>query len=392
MHSSFDILGPEYNFTQESDDSNGSWPMTTQMYPTESLHIQVYDSAHLHPQLSLPIYPEHWNNYPNCLLPNEATQSSPNLMMTNNYSPSGSNCLSPYSMQTPSSLPPSSLPQLSPTNSDPSLSPLYTSSRLGTPTTPASSQSFMPSPTFMPSPIMPSPTLSQGDHLLQQDPQASTSDTGRYTHRQQLQLFREAVTLRSEGAGPFIPQPMYKPHTTSDRKRYVEDVLLEAPIYFFVEHSGQCGIPLHDALHSRVKNLVNREQVVFEGRGPSVSIRLEWPGYRQWSRQIPTKDFRSPPGPITIAKLAKNVAKCVQRFMLDRKMLPMEDGSDEKWRIGDRSCDIKVEDLMLVSIHHVSLGSWQPQLRLRRPQSISSIPIRSPPIEYPTVNNVLFSF
>ena len=68
---------------------------------------------------------------------------------------------------------------------------------------------------------------------------------------------------------------MYKPHTTSDRKRYVEDVLLEAPIYFYVEHSGQCGIPLHDALHSRVKNLVNREQVVFEGRGPSVSIRLE---------------------------------------------------------------------------------------------------------------------
>lgn len=68
---------------------------------------------------------------------------------------------------------------------------------------------------------------------------------------------------------------MYKPHTISDRKRYVEDVLLEAPIYFFVEHSGQCGISLHDALHSRVKNLVDREQVVFEGRGPSVSIRLE---------------------------------------------------------------------------------------------------------------------
>ena len=67
---------------------------------------------------------------------------------------------------------------------------------------------------------------------------------------------------------------MYKPHTTSDRRRYVEDVPLEPPIYFFVKHSGQCGISLHDALYSRVKNLVNREQV-FEGRGPSVSIRLE---------------------------------------------------------------------------------------------------------------------
>lgn len=75
-------------------------------------------------------------------------------------------------------------------------------------------------------------------------------------------------------------------------------------------------------------------------------------------------------------------------------MLPMEDGSDERWRIGDKPGDIKVEDLMLVSIHHVSLGSWQPHLRLRRPQSIpiSNIPIRSPPVEFPISNNTLFSF
>jgi len=84
----------------------------------------------------------------------------------------------------------------------------------------------------------------------------------------------------------------------------------------------------------------------------------------------------------------------------------MEEGSEEKWRIGDRPGDIKVEDLMLVSIHHVSLGSWQPHLRLRRPQSVSNIPIRSPPaeypitnipirsppVEYPAANNALFSF
>ena len=67
---------------------------------------------------------------------------------------------------------------------------------------------------------------------------------------------------------------MYMPHTTIDRKRYVEDVQLEAPIYFYLD-SGQCGISLHDALHSRVKNLVNRERVAFQGRRPSVSIRLE---------------------------------------------------------------------------------------------------------------------
>lgn len=68
---------------------------------------------------------------------------------------------------------------------------------------------------------------------------------------------------------------MYKPHTTSDRKRYVEEVMLEAPIFFVTEHPYQEGILLKDALHSRTKKLVDRDQVVFEGRGPSVSIRLE---------------------------------------------------------------------------------------------------------------------
>ena len=141
--------------------------MTTQMYPTGS--TQVNGSASAHPQLFLPIY-EQWNNYGNCVSPNEATQTSPNHMMMNSYSPSGSNSssLSPYTtMQTSSSF-----PHLSPTNSDPSLSPLYGTSRLSTPTTPASSQSFMSSPTFMPSPaLMPSPTPSQEEHLLQQDSQ-----------------------------------------------------------------------------------------------------------------------------------------------------------------------------------------------------------------------------
>lgn len=68
---------------------------------------------------------------------------------------------------------------------------------------------------------------------------------------------------------------MYKPHTNSDRKRYVEEIVLDAPIYFWMSDPEECGIPLTDALHSRVKRLQNRNCSVFEGRGPSVSIRLE---------------------------------------------------------------------------------------------------------------------
>jgi len=54
--------------------------------------------------------------------------------------------------------------------------------------------------------------------------------------------------------------------------------------------------------------------------------------------------------------------------MIDRKSLPLEEESDPRWRIGDGPDDIKLEDLVLVSIHHVSLGSWQPHLRLVRPR------------------------
>ncbi|KAF9462936.1 hypothetical protein BDZ94DRAFT_1282779 [Collybia nuda] len=166
--------------------------------------------------------------------------------------------------------------------------------------------------------------------------------------------------------GPFVPQQMYRPHTNSDRRRYVEEVDLEAPLYFWMENPTECGIPLIDALHSRVKHLRGREELVFEGRGPSISVRLQWPGYRQWSRQIPTKDFRSPPGPITMSKLAKNVAKCVQRFIESNRNHPLEDDTDARWKVGTRQNEIKLEDLILVSMHHVSMGSWQPHLRLAR--------------------------
>jgi hypothetical protein len=226
--------------------------------------------------------------------------------------------------------------------------------------------------------MIPSPDIDDMKRILKPENGDADAPQGKLTAREQLHLFREAIKLPLDNAGPFLPQGMYKPHTNSDRKRYVEEVLLEEPLYFVNEtHSKQFGISLKDAMHSRTRQLANRDQVVFEGRGPSVSIRIEWPGHRPWSRQIPTKDFRSPPQPITLAKLAKNVAKCVARFMQERKNQPMEEGSSgslegmnpEDWRFGDGPNDIKLEDLILVSMHHVSLGSWQPQLRLARPRA-----------------------
>ncbi|KAJ7763654.1 hypothetical protein DFH07DRAFT_812674 [Mycena maculata] len=231
---------------------------------------------------------------------------------------------------------------------------------LAPPPTPGGSQGF----TGPPSPHLHSPLL---PFAQSQQPKAEERPQPLYTYLDQLQFFQDALSLPAVGVyGPFVPQLMYTPHTTSDRRRYIGEVGMEPPIHFWVENPSECGIPLSDAFHSRVKRVLNRDGIVFEDLGPSVSMRLEWPGYRQWSRKIRTRRFFRNPGPLTRAELARRVAKCVQRFIQESHGQPMEDDTKARWRVGLGPNQIKLEDLVLVSIHNVSPGSWQPHLRLRR--------------------------
>ncbi|KAJ8595632.1 hypothetical protein M405DRAFT_320757 [Rhizopogon salebrosus TDB-379] len=165
------------------------------------------------------------------------------------------------------------------------------------------------------------------------------------------------------GTNIYIPQTIYQPYTEADRVRYIEKANLKEPIIFITTHPDQWGIALEDALRARMKELHGRDDQMFEDCGPSVSIRLQWPGYRAWTKQIPTMDFKSPKCPITKGKLAKNIANCVKRFIEDKEKERMEMEADRRWKVGTRY--IRMEDLMLVSLHHISKGSWQPQLRLR---------------------------
>lgn len=95
-------------------------------------------------------------------------------------------------------------------------------------------------------------------------------------YREQLRLFRDALQLPMASlAGPFIPQKIYVPHTNSDRRRYVEEIELQPPIYFWMQNPEECGIPLTDALHCRARRMRLRDDPVFEGRGPSISVRIQ---------------------------------------------------------------------------------------------------------------------
>jgi hypothetical protein len=105
----------------------------------------------------------------------------------------------------------------------------------------------------------------------------SLQDRPTYSHAEQYQSWKDTPT-ECPIAGSmrlFVPQRMYKPHTGSDRRRYVEEVRLSPPIIFEVEHPTEWGITLDDALKSRTKRLLDKDALMFEGCGPSVSIRLE---------------------------------------------------------------------------------------------------------------------
>ena len=71
-----------------------------------------------------------------------------------------------------------------------------------------------------------------------------------------------------------VPQKRYKPHTLSDRRRFVDEVNFEPSIQFYMQKPDEEGIPLKDAMHCRFARLVQRDDPMFQERGPSISVRI----------------------------------------------------------------------------------------------------------------------
>ena len=117
-------------------------------------------------------------------------------------------------------------------------------------------------------------------------------------------MFCETFKLSRDGARPFIQQMYnFKPHTTNDRKRYVEEVLLEAHHFSFtVRHL------LKDA---RTRKLHNREMAVFDFSVAHEHAPIPGPGGLDIDRADSYERLSQPYLSETLAKLAKNVGESV---------------------------------------------------------------------------------
>jgi len=154
-----------------------------------------------------------------------------------------------------------------------------------------------------------------------------------------------------------VPHRPYPPPHSKTKGQYVDDATLQPPILFDLIGCSQRGVAAKDAVNKRYHNLVGRDDPMFEESGSSVALRFEWPGYKSWSRQIKTNDWRKTRRPITRAKLATDISKSLSLFIQEMENEPI-DPLNEKWRLG--AGHITVDQITLVALEHVSKGSWQP--------------------------------
>ncbi|KAI9439238.1 hypothetical protein H4582DRAFT_2075898 [Lactarius indigo] len=163
--------------------------------------------------------------------------------------------------------------------------------------------------------------------------------------------------------GTVIPQRRWSPADEVDVRRHVEGAMLQLPI-FFVNRNGGIGFGLPDILRGCDRDLHNANNFAPLGGRATTHIRINWPGYTYWKRQIATRDETHARNPITLARLMKHVGISVDKFFREC-MAHGYVATDPRWQIGMRG-GITQAEVKVIGAVHVSANSWMPIMQLTR--------------------------
>lgn len=155
-----------------------------------------------------------------------------------------------------------------------------------------------------------------------------------------------------------VAQQIWTPPNQSDWRRYVEQAHLRMPV-FFVQSTGIIGLPLPRAAVGDTASLRNADRAAPLGGGHSTQIRIAWPGYDSWERQIQIRDQTRHRNEITLERFAKLVAGVVDRFLSHGAMVVSRDSA---WRVGNGA--ITRNNVIIVGTVQVSAGGWMPILQI----------------------------
>jgi len=150
-----------------------------------------------------------------------------------------------------------------------------------------------------------------------------------------------------------------EPQSQGAVKKYVIDADLQWPI-FFVREDRTLGLPLLEAIEGS-RGILGEQTYAPLGGQSTFHLRVKWPGYEVWKRQVQARDDTRWRNPITMAKFAQHVGRCVSDFFQDCEGRPTP---DSKWKVGTGG--ITPNEVVVLGAIHVSSGSWQPILALTK--------------------------
>ncbi|KAH8995949.1 hypothetical protein EDB92DRAFT_1967189 [Lactarius akahatsu] len=171
-----------------------------------------------------------------------------------------------------------------------------------------------------------------------------------------------------EHRGTVVSQRKWRPQNEALNH---SPVPLMMPIHFVHNDRVNLGLPIVLVATHRCMTLLDAGNPAPVGDCSTIFIRINWPGYGEWSSQkIMTRDQTPAHNTITVEKFAKHVASAVCRFMDEQLRVY---GGEALWRIWPGG--ITKDHVILIGVVHVSQGSWQPILQLNRhiiPPSLGS--------------------
>ncbi|KAI0259807.1 hypothetical protein BC834DRAFT_846535 [Gloeopeniophorella convolvens] len=170
-----------------------------------------------------------------------------------------------------------------------------------------------------------------------------------------------AIDFHITSIGTVVPQTIWVPQSINDRRQYVEHAELQLPIFFKLRN-GQLGLPLAVAAAGRCEELCNDREGAPLGLKSSTHIRIGWPGYESFKRQVQIRDETSARNPITNARFAQIIGRSVLAFL--KECRPGPSAPHSKWAIGVGN--VQYSDIIVIGAVHVSAGSWMPILQLNR--------------------------
>ncbi|KAI0260365.1 hypothetical protein BC834DRAFT_900958 [Gloeopeniophorella convolvens] len=160
--------------------------------------------------------------------------------------------------------------------------------------------------------------------------------------------------------GTVVRQRRWLPRNEVDVRRHIEDATLQLPV-FFVARDGTLGYGLQSILQNAEYHLRDGYQPAPLGGVTTTTIRIGWPGYQDWKRQIQARDETSERRQITLARFMKYIGTSVDRFFKDSGV-DHPAGSSSGIGIGG----ITQRDVRIIGAVHVSAGSWMPIIQLTK--------------------------